>query len=573
MKGWTGMTGLLLIAACGRGSESTPPGGFADLWVSGGRIVTLAAELPEAEALAIRGDRIVAVGSRKELQAWIGPQTQRLELPSGSLVTPGWIDSHAHFLGVGEARTILRLGNATSWSDIVAQVAQEAKQVPPGTWIRGRGWHQEKWAAVPTDAIEGFPTHLELSQAVPNHPVLLTHASGHAALANAKALALAGIDRNTPDPPGGELLRFPDGSPTGLLRETAEALVHRAFETWRNQRSPEAREAEFERLVALAEEEVLAKGLTTFHDAGSSYATVEKLRQLAERGLLKVRLWVMLRGSLEEHREKLATARRVDPAGYLNVRAIKILYDGALGSRGAWLLEPYADLPGHVGLRTADPDEVRAIAELALAHDIQMAIHAIGDRANRAVLDLYETLLASSPRGRDRRWRIEHVQHLHPDDIPRFGKLGVIASVQAVHCTSDAPFVVERLGKERAQLGAYAWRALVDSGAVLANGTDAPVEDVDPIPSFYAAVTRRLPDGSRFFPEHRLTREEALESYTRNAAYAGFEEIDKGSIEVGKLADLTIFDRDLLKVPEEEILSTRVLTTIVGGKVRYRRTT
>lgn len=570
MKGFLGVLGMCVLLACSTSDKTVPPGGYADLWIHGGRIVTLEAERPEVEALAIRADRIVAAGSRSELEPWVGPSTVRLELPEGSLVTPGWMDSHAHFLGIGEARTILRLNHASTWTEILEQVVKEAERLPQGSWIRGRGWHQEKWREVPSDAVEGFPTHLELSRRVPHHPVLLTHASGHAVLVNAAALALTGIDRNTPDPPGGQILRFPDGSPTGLLREEAASLVERAYSRWLEQQPREARAARFEKLVNLAQEEVLSKGLTTVHDAGSSYETVSELKRLAEEQRLRVRLWVMLQGSLDEHRQGLAAARRVDPAGYLSVRAIKILYDGALGSRGAWLLEPYSDLPGHVGLRTFDPEELRAIGELALAHDIQLATHAIGDRANREVLDLYAAILSKDPKGKQRRWRIEHAQHLHPVDIPRFGKLGVIASVQAIHCTSDAPFVVDRLGLERAREGAYAWRALVDSGAVLANGTDAPVEDIDPIPSFYAAVTRRLPDGTAFFPEQRLTREEALRSYTLNAAYAAFEEDFKGSIRPGKLADLTIFDRDLLSIPEDEILQTRVLATIVGGKIRYQ---
>lgn len=560
----------IALAACG-GPETPVPGGSADLVLRGGRIATLEPDCPEAEAVAIRGDRIVAVGTARELERWIGPRTERLELPAGSLVTPGFIESHAHFLGIGQARTILQLGDASSFEEVVERVVRRAKDLPPGTWILGRGWHQEKWKQSPSDAVEGFPTHRSLSQAVPDHPVLLSHASGHAAIANARALELASIHAATPDPPGGEILRFPDGSPTGVLRETAEELVERALEASRAALSAEERQREFERWVELAQQEVLSKGITTFHDAGSSYATAEELARLADAGRLAVRLWVMLRAPLAEHRAKLAAVRRIDPSGFLSVRAIKITLDGALGSRGAWLLEPYSDLPGHLGLATADLGEIEQIARLALEQDVQLCVHAIGDRANREILDLYERVLTPDPRGRERRWRVEHVQHLHPTEIPRFGKLGILAAMQAIHCTSDAPFVVERLGEERARTGAYAWRSLDDAGAVIANGTDAPVEDVDPIASFYATVTRKLPDGTAFFPEQRLTREEALKSYTWNGAYAGFEEEWKGSIRPGKLADLTIFDRNILTVPEEEILNTRVLATIVGGKVRYRR--
>jgi predicted amidohydrolase YtcJ len=337
------------------------------------------------------------------------------------------------------------------------------------------------------------------------------------------------------------------------------------------ERTPEEQWSHFKRVVELAAEEALSKGVTTVHDAGASFATIEGFRRLAEAGELPVRLYVMVRGeSNEALAERLPDYRMIGVGnGHLTVRSIKRQIDGALGAHGAWLLEPYADLDSD-GLVLESVETVTRTAEIAIAHGFQLNTHAIGDRANREVLDIYQRIFEANPDRTDLRWRIEHAQHVHPDDIPRFAQLGVIASMQGVHATSDAPWVPRRLGDERAAATSYRWQDLWNSGAVVTNGTDAPVEDVDPLASFWASVSRLLPDGQRFDPDQRMTRHQALRSYTLNNAYAEFEEHDKGSITPGKLADLVVLSRDIMIIPEEEIRGTRIVYTIVGGQVVWR---
>ncbi|MGE0641704.1 MAG: amidohydrolase [Thermoanaerobaculia bacterium] len=555
-----------LALACAGKAPAPPP---ADLVLTNGRIVTLSPDRPEASALAARQGRIVAVGTDDEILRHVGHGTRRIDL-QGRLAVPGLIDGHAHFSSIGEAAMTLRLAGEPTWEAIVERVGRAVAESQPGEWIIGRGWHQEKWQHPPAASIEGFPVHATLSAISPDNPVVLQHASGHALFVNAAAMKAAGIDRTTPDPAGGEILHDAAGEPTGLLRETAEELIDGARTNDLTLGPPERRQERARKSLRLANREVLSKGITTLHDAGSTYEDLDLLATMAESGEIGVRLNVMVRDEIARHRERLATARRVGAAGgKLTVRSIKTYMDGALGSRGAWLLEPYSDSPGSTGLATTPLETIRELAQLALANDYQLCVHAIGDRANRETLDIFEQAFATAPSKHDLRWRIEHAQHLDPADIPRFSKLGVIASMQAIHCTSDAPFVIARLGERRAREGAYVWRSLVDSGATVVNGTDAPVEDVDPIPNFHAAVTRRLADGGRFFPEQSLTRMEALETLTRNGAWAAFEENEKGTLEPGKLADVTVLTKNILDIPEEEILDARVAYTIVGGEVLY----
>ncbi len=543
-----------VLGGCGGGGPDP-----ADLVVLNGRLVTLASP-SEAEALAAAGGRIVFVGSSDGARSWIGPDTEVLDL-QGRLGVPGFIEGHGHFWSVGEARLQLALDGARTWDEIVAQVAAAVAEAEPGTWILGRGWHQSKWSETPVPAVQGLPTHHGLSAVSPENPVLLGHASGHMAFANARAMELAGIDAATADPEGGEIVRDADGQPTGALRETAETLVA-------GLRSETLEPNYARQVVRLAGEECLAKGITSFQDAGSSFGLIDAYRQMADDGVLPLRLWVMVNESNEALARRLGRYRTIDRGdGFLTVRGIKRLIDGALGSHGAWLLDPYEDMPQSTGLNTTSLDVMEETARLARKHDFQLCVHAIGDRANRETLDLFERVLAGD---RTRRWRVEHAQHLHPDDVPRFARLGVIASMQAVHCTSDGPWVPDRLGEQRSAEGAYVWRDLIESGAVVTNGTDAPVEDVDPIASFHASVTRRMANGEVFYEEQRMTREEALRSYTIDAAYAAFEEGAKGSLEVGKYADLTVLSRDIMIVPEEEIPGTRVVYTIVGGRLAYR---
>lgn len=543
----------------------------ADLVLRNAQVVTVDSARPEAEAVAIRGDRIIAVGSNREIEGHTGPGTRVLDL-EGRLVVPGFIEGHGHFMGVGTAQLNLDLTGAADWDEIVDMVAAAAGEAAPGAWILGRGWHQEKWTRVPDDAVDGVPTHHALSAVSPDNPVVLTHASGHAALVNARALELAGIDADYRAPEGGEVVRDADGSPTGLLRENAQDPVGAVRARAEATRTAAEREARFRRVVALAAEEALSKGVTTFHDAGVGFETLDGYRRLAEAGELPIRLYAMVRAPNEELEEKLARYRMVDVGDHrLTVRSIKKQIDGALGSHGAWLLEPYADMPSSTGLVLEPVAEIERTAELAVEHGYQLNTHAIGDRANREVLDLYEAAFQVHPGVEDPRWRIEHAQHVDPADLPRFAELGVIAAMQGVHATSDAPWVPKRLGDERAASGAYRWQDLWRSGAVVGNGTDAPVEDVDPLQSFWASVTRRLPDGGRFDPDQRMSRDQALRSYTLNNAYAAFEEDLKGSITPGKLADLVVLSRDIMTVPEDEIREARVLYTILGGDIVYQR--
>ncbi len=451
---------------------------------------------------------------------------------------------------------------------MVAAAAQEAE---PGAWILGRGWHQEKWNIVPQPSVDGLPTHTRLSQAAPRNPVLLGHASGHAAFVNQAALEAAGIARGTPDPAGGTIVRDARGNATGALREKAQLLVREVHEEELASRSAEETQAHFERTVELAAQDLLSKGITSFQDAGASFATIDQFKRLEAQDMLPLRLYVMVRFEDNPSMDaQLARYKIVAPGGFLTVRAIKRQIDGALGPHGAWLLEPYEDLPESTGLVLETPEDIAETARLALKHGFQLNTHAIGDRANREVLDIYEQAFSSLADSQDLRWRIEHAQHVHPDDVSRFAELGIIAAMQGVHCTSDAPWVLKRLGAGRAQSGAYLWRSFWDLGVIVTNGTDVPVEDADPIASFYASVTRKTADGSIFFGKQRMTRQEALRSYTLNNALAAFEENEKGSITPGKLADLAVLSQDILTIPEEQIPATRVAFTILGGKIVYR---
>jgi predicted amidohydrolase YtcJ len=543
----------------------------AELALLNGKIATMNPAQPAVQALAARGGRIVALGSNADIEPLIGAHTRVIDL-HGRLAIPGFIEGHAHFTSLGEYRLGLDLRELRTWDAILEQVSRAAPQARPGEWIVGRGWHQSKWTAAPSPNVEGFPLHASLDAVSAGRPVMLEHASGHASFVNGKAMELAGITRDTPNPKGGEILKDAAGNPTGLLRETAQGLVSRAFEQWRSQRSPAERAADLRKAIDLATAECLAKGITTFEDAGSPPATVDVLRHMAENHELGLRLWVMLREPNEKLTVDLDRYRTIGLGGdFLTVGAIKRYMDGALGSRGAWLLEPYTDSPGSTGLNLEDPADIRLAAELAIAHGYQLCVHAIGDRANREVLNIYESVFREHPERKDLRWRIEHAQHLSAADIPRFGQLGVIAAMQGIHCTSDAPFVILRLGPKRAEEGAYVWQKLMKTGAIVGNGTDAPVEDVSPIACFYASVTRKAKDGSVFYPGQRMTRQEALRSYTWNNAYAAFEEKLKGSLEIGKLADITVLSRDILTIPDDEIPATDVLYTIVDGKVAFER--
>lgn len=560
---------LLAVSTVVLSGQSQPAP--ATLVLQNGKIVTVDAALPEAQAIAVRGDRIVAVGTTQAIQQYVGPATQVIDL-RGRLAIPGLVESHGHFMGFGQSKMTLDLMDVKDWDQIVSMVAEAAKQAKPGEWILGRGWHQEKWASVPKPNVEGFPLHDALSKVSPNNPVMLTHASGHASFVNAKAMEAAGLTRTTMNPSGGEILKDATGRPTGLLRETASGLVGRALEQWRATKTAAERDADARRQIQLAVQGSLENGITSFQDAGSNFTTIDILKQAASEGALGIRLWVMVRDSNDNLRAKLGQYRAVGLNNHhLTIAAIKVTADGALGSRGAWMLAPYSDSPASVGLPTNSPESIAETSQIALEHDVQLCVHAIGDRANREVLNVYERAFKSRPNQKDLRWRVEHAQHISAADIPRFGQLGVIPVMQGIHATSDAPYVLARLGAGRAEEGAYPWQKLMKSGAIIANGTDVPVERIDPMASFHASVSRKTKDGSVFYGDQKMTRAEALKSYTWNGAFAAKEESLKGSLAVGKLADITVLSKDIMTVPEDEIPSTRAIYTIVGGKVAYSR--
>ena len=543
----------------------------ADLVLLHGKVVTVDSQHPSAQAIAVRGDRIVAVGSDAEIQKLAGPQTKTIDL-KGRLAVPGFIDGHGHYTGLGESKLILDLTKAKLWDDIVSQVADAARRAKPGALIEGRGWHQEKWDRAPQPNVEGVPLHASLDRVSPKNPVVLEHASGHASFVNGAALALAGITRDTPNLAGGEIVKDSTGEPTGLLKESAQGLMGRGEAKLPKPTKAEA-EAKFRKIVELAGADALSKGITSFHDAGSSFATIDGFKRIANEGKLPVRLYVMVRFESDSALDAKLDAYRMQEYahGMLTVRSIKEQLDGALGSHGAWLLEPYTDLPASSGLALLTLPAFEKTARVAMKHNFQVNTHAIGDRANREVLNVYERIFKDFPDKRDLRWRDEHAQHIDPADIPRFKQLGVIASMQGVHIISDGPWVAKRLGEERARRTSYPWRSLMDAGVVVTNGTDTPVEDVDPIMSFYGSVSRKTKEGKVFIPEQRVTREEGLRAYTLANAYAAFEENVKGSLTPGKYADIVVLSKDIMTIPEDEIPTARVDLTILGGKVKFER--
>ncbi|HBS29539.1 MAG TPA: amidohydrolase [Phycisphaerales bacterium] len=478
---------------------------------------------------------------------------------SGATVLPGLIDAHGHIAGLGAfALGTLDLSRAASFEDVVATVKALAPEAGAGKWILGGRWDHESWAG------RALPHHSALSAATPGTPVWLRRVDGHAALANAEAMRLAGVNRNTKSPPGGEIIRDEQGEPTGVFVDTAMDLVEAVL-------PEDARTTED--LILAAQDLCLAAGLTGVHDAGVSPAEIEVCQRLATSGRLKLRVYAMVSAF---HAPRYFAERGITVGERLTVRAAKLYADGAMGSRGAWLLAPYADRPTaddgspYVGLAIMEGDRIEELAQHGAEHGYQLCTHAIGDRANREVLDAYERALATRPVA-DHRWRIEHAQLLSPQDIPRFAQLGVVASMQPTHCTSDMRWVDARVGQERA-LGAYAWASLLRAGAVIAGGSDFPVESHNPFLAIHAAVTRqndRAEPPGGWQPGERMTREEALRSMTLSAAHSAFEEHEKGSLTPGKRADFIVIDRDIMTCAPGDILETRVLRTIISGEMVY----
>jgi predicted amidohydrolase YtcJ len=559
------MSLLLLILACSAAWAATAPAQVADLVIHHANVLQCNAQMGRAQAIAVKEGRVLAVGANQDIQAWIDDRHTTVVDAKGQTITPGLTDSHLHFVGLGQSLQMLDLSAAKSWQEIVRQVERASWALPKGSWIEGRGWHQSKWISPPDLHVDGYPDHGTMSEAVPDHPVVLTHASGHAQLANVAAMKNAGVGPDTSDPAGGEILKNGSGRPIGVFRENAGGLIRRAQAHATANMSDEDRREQMLERVRLAGEACLRSGITSVHDAGTSFAAARTLRQFAESRNLPVRMTVMIRADSHSLSKRMSDFRWVGLGdGFLTVRSVKVSIDGALGSHGAWLLQPYSDLPTKRGLNTVALDELERVAKLCKQHDWQLCVHAIGDRANREVLNIYEEVLGEEVAA-DHRWRIEHAQHLAPTDIPRFAALGVIPSMQANHCTSDAIFVPARLGERRSAQGAYVWRSLIDAGAIIPNGTDAPVERIDPRVSLFAAVTRELANGETFYPEQSMTRAEALLSYTLWPAQAAFQEKDLGSIEVGKRADLVMWDTDLLTCPAESIRTAQVTRVWIGG--------
>lgn len=530
----------------------------ADLIVTGARIHTVDPARPLAQAMAVRGGRIVFVGSAAEANVLKGPQTRVMDL-EGRSVIPGMVDAHLHFMGVGQALRIVDLVGSRSQDEAVQRVATRARDVRPGEWIRGRGWNQELWADT------RFPTHAALSRAVPDNPVVLSRVDGHATWVNARALQLAGITAATRDPAGGRIIRNTDGSPTGVLVDNAMRLVGRVV-------TPGSRDEQVAQAMA-AFGELPRWGLTGVHDAGVDSGTIALYEELAQQGRFTIRNYVMIRedsASLENMLRRGPQSALYD--GRLWIRAIKLSADGALGSRGALLLKDYSDEAGNHGLPVTPAAVVQRTAVRALQAGFQLNVHAIGDGANRAVLDAFESALRQVP-VTGHRFRIEHAQVIHRQDIPRFASLGVTPSMQGSHQSSDAPMAMNRLGWTRVQ-GAYAWRSLLNTGVILPNGSDAPVEHWNPLISFHAAVTRQDATGwpaGGWFPQERMTREEALRSMTIWPAWASFMEDVSGSITPGKYADFVVLDQDIMSIAPERILDTRVVMTFLGGTITYQR--
>jgi predicted amidohydrolase YtcJ len=534
----------------------------ADVVLTNGRIYTVDNSRPVVTALAVRGTRIAFVGSDAEAKALAGPSTLLIDL-HGATVVPGIVDAHAHLLGLGHMLQTANVAGSNSYQEVIDRVRAHAKAVKPGEWILGRGWDQTRWAS------NEFPTHEQLSRAFPDNPVVLQRIDGHAVLANAKAMELAHVTSTTAEPSGGRILKLASGSPSGVFVDNAAGLIDRAI--------PAATRQQTRNAILAAIDECNRWGLTGIHDPGVDAKTVAIYEELARAGNFNLRDYVMLSDPGEPTADVMLTnpylrrgPRSALYGGHLWIRALKLYADGALGSRGAALLAPYSDDPANSGLLVSPPAHIEAWAETALRGGFQVNVHAIGDRGNRIALDAFETALRRVPKA-DHRFRIEHAQVISQRDIPRFAKLGVIPSMQATHQTSDMRWAEARVGPDRIR-GAYAWRSLLNTGVVIPNGTDFPVEEVNPLLTFHAAVTRQDPANSPaggWYPDQKMTREEALQSMTIWPAYAGFQESMLGSLTPGKYADFVVLDRDIMRVPDTEILSTRVISTWIGGKRVY----
>lgn len=533
-----------------------------DLILLNGNIYTVNQRQPRAEAVAVKNDRIVFVGSNGEAKKLKSDKTRIVDL-AGKTVVPGLTDSHCHIFGIGERELTLNLEGTNTREDFMAKVKERVATTERGKWITGRGWIETFWKP------PQFPTRNDLDKIAPDNPVFLTRADGHAAIANSAALKIARIDNHTPDPFGGQILKT-NGEPNGMLLDKAQDLVAKDI--------PKPTEAEREQAFLTGIDREIKLGWCEIQNAGSHYNDVDLFNHMFEAGKVKLRLVNCVYGPGDDAQRFLREGSIVNAFDHhYTQRTIKVIFDGALGSRGAALLKPYTDKPDASGYLTEKPEDLKPMFEEALRRGIQVETHAIGDRANRTILDLYEQAFKTVPTEQrnigEPRWRVEHAQILDPVDLPRFAKLGVIASMQPSHAISDLFFAPSRLGKERLA-GAYAWKSLLKTGAIICGGSDAPVERGEPMIEFYAAVARKSVkgfSGEGWHPEQAVTREQALDMFTLWPAYAAFEEKDKGKIDIGMLADFTVLSNDIMRIPESEILKTRCVMTVIGGETVYEK--
>ncbi|MBN6188872.1 amidohydrolase [Aneurinibacillus sp. BA2021] len=534
----------------------------ADSVYVNGVIYTVDSNFSKASAMAIKGQKLLYVGSQDVAKKYIGPNTKVIDL-QGKTVIPGLNDGHLHFPGMGI--NLLQIdGFNKPKEDILNMVKQEVAKRKPGEWILGRGWNHELWPD------RKFPTKQELDAVAPNNPVMMERVDGHSIWVNSKALEISGISKSTLDPQGGEILRDAKGEPTGMLIDTAGEPVFSKIPAYDSQRMQEG--------LTKAQEELFLNGITSATDAGSYLADIDEMKELYKKGVLKVRMNVMVANG-----EGGATGKSLEfyykngPekglfGDRLTIASLKLIGDGSLGSRSAALLKDYSDRPGHKGNYHFTDEELYRLVKEARKYGWQVATHAIGDGAILQAINTYEKVLKEEPLA-DHRWRIEHFQVANADEIKRIAELGILPSMQPTHATSDKNMAEDRVGPERIKY-AYAWRKTIDAGSHIVGGSDAPVELVNPFHGIYAAVTRMDRAGSPaggWYPEEKMTREEALRSFTIWAAEGSFEEKLKGSLEEGKLADFIVIDRDIMKCPEEELKDIAVLTTVVGGEVVYEK--
>ncbi len=539
----------------------------ADLILLNAKVYTSDTLNLKTTAFAVKNGKFLFVGSDEDVKRYIGPNSLIRDM-NMAFVMPGLIEGHGHFLSMGKSLMNLNLLNTKSWKEIIDSVSEITKRTPKGQWIEGRGWHQDKWNDQLLKTFNAYPYHDELSKISPDHPVILYHSSGHALIANALAMNLAAVNKESSSPPGGRIVKDDFGNITGVFEENAMDIVESAYKHYMQHSDPNELIKIKKRQAISASQKAIYYGITSFQDAGSSLEEIRLLKDWTADHTIEQRMYVMLYEPIDSlsQRMKYLPIIGADEARF-KCKAIKLYMDGALGSYGAWLLDDYSDNPGVRGQNLIEPGKILEVSKEALAKNLQVCIHAIGDRGNKEVLDVFESCNADKAGFQDMRWRIEHAQHIRRADIERFNKLGIIASMQAIHCTSDAPFVIKRLGYDRAKNTSYVWRSLLDSGVHLANGTDTPVESINPFECIFAAVTRRRMDSQdAFFPEECMSREEALFSYTIWNAYASGDEKIKGSISKGKYADFIVLDRDLSSCKVDSIPGTKVLEVFIEGQ-------